>query len=140
MVMKNCTNCENHPSTNGICCPVCAGVLNVMVVIKNNWTPDELPKLRDTLREGNVAESHQDAKNRGATILAKLLWFIIESGRAVKMHPNNFRSKVCDGINAEISGMDAIRKHEDKAGAGSYDRMVADVLHSWVAQIEIRKA
>jgi hypothetical protein len=68
------------------------------------------------------------------------LWFIIESARPLKMHPDVFRSKVCDAINAEMASDDAIRKYEDKNGEGSWLRGVSQALESWVGAITINKA
>jgi len=138
--MKTCINCENHETNNGLCCPTCNATLNVMTVIKRHWEPGELFKLRDTLREEPVLEAHAAAKNRGASVMAKLLWFIIEGARPLKIHPDVFRSKVCDAINAEMASADAIRKYEDKNGEGSWLQGVAKALESWVGAITINIA
>ena len=138
--MKTCINCDNHDATAGVCCPECAAVLNVMVIIKRHWEPGELSKLRDTLRDECPKQAHQAAKNRGASVMAKLLWHVIELSRSIKIHPNVFRSKVCDAINAEIAAAESIRKYDEKHGDNAWMKGVAKALDSWVGQITINKA
>lgn len=138
--MKTCITCENHETKSGLCCPTCSATLNVMVVIKRHWDPDELTKLRDTLREEPVLTAHTQAKNRGASVMAKLLWFIIEAARPLKLHPDTFRSKVCDAINDEISGAKKIRDYDDKHGENAWMKGVANAMEGWVGQITINKA
>jgi len=140
VTMKTCITCENHDATAGICCPTCAAVLNVMVVVKRHWEPGELAKLRDTLRESDVSDAHQSAKNRGATVMAKLLWFIVELARGAKLHPNVLRSRVCDAISDELAGMKEIKDWDDKRGEGAWMKAVANALQEWVGQIQINKA
>jgi len=89
--MSTCITCKTTETKTGICCPTCGSILNVMVVIKKHWDLDELTKLRDTLRDEPVITAHTQAKNRGASVMAKLLWFIIELARPLKIHPDAFR-------------------------------------------------
>ena len=138
--MNACLNCSHGETKQGLCCPSCNAVLNVMVIIKKHWEPGELFKLRDTLRESDVSDAHQSAKNRGATVMAKLLWFMIELGRGAKLHPNVLRSRVCDAISEEMASIEEIRKWDEKRGEGAWMKAVANALQEWVGQIQINKA
>lgn len=138
--MKPCLNCSHGETKQGLCCPSCNAVLGVMVVIKKHWEPGELAKLRDTLRESSVTDAHQSAKNRGATIMAKLLWFVIELARGAKLHPDVLRSRVCDAISEELASIETIRKWDEKRGEGAWMKAVANALEEWVGQININPA
>jgi hypothetical protein len=111
-----------------------------MVVIKKHWDLDELTKLRDTLRDEPVLSAHTQAKNRGASVMAKLLWFIIELARPLKIHPDIFRSKVCDAINDEIASAKQIQQYDEKHGENAWMKGVATAMQGWVVQIKINKA
>ena len=138
--MKTCITCKTAETKSGLCCPTCGSVINIMVIIKKHWDPDELEKLRDTLREDPVLAAHTNAKNRGASVMAKLLWFIIEGARPLKLHPDTFRSKVCDAINDEISGAKSIVKYDREHGENAWMKGVANAMEGWVGQITINKA
>lgn len=138
--MKTCITCENHEATAGICCPECAAIHNVMTIIKRHWEPGELSKLRDTLRDESPKEAYEAAKARKASVMAKLLWHVIELAHPLKMHPNVFRSKVCGAINEEISAAESIRKYDEKNGENAWMQGVSKALDSWVGQITINKA
>ena len=140
MVMNTCITCNSAETKTGICCPTCGSVLNVMVVIKKHWDLDELTKLRDTLRDEPVLTAYTQAKNRGASVMAKLLWFIIELARPLKIHPDVFRSKVCDAINDEIASAKQIQQYDAKNGENAWMKGVATAMQGWVAQIKINKA
>lgn len=129
--MKNCIRCKHAEIKFGICCPRCNAVLNVMALVTRHWEVHELEDLRDTLRDGNTKTMFDEAKNRGASVMAKLLWHIRAGAKGIHMDPEVLKSKVCDALNEEVAGQQAIVKHDSEHGEGTYMARAA----KWLAEV-----
>jgi len=130
--MKTCNDCQKEIAT-GLVCDGCGAVLEILAVVKRHWGLDELEKLRDVLRAEGVRDALERALANGASVKAKLLSHIVAAGARIGCGPDVMRSKVCDGINAEIRSAKQAEAFDGKNGEGAYSRYCASWLGENVA-------
>lgn len=129
MEMKPCIVCTRETELRGIACPPCDAVLLVFSLVERHWLPAEMEQLRDSLREDSTTGLAIKARERGATLMVKLLWHIQALAVPAGLQPDDLKRRVCDALTKRATAQKNIEKFEREKGPDSYRLMVVQ----WVA-------